>query len=1284
MASGTREVTSDPNWHYCDRLAEVTFALYSRRQTPHGTSERPAAINIGDRAFDREQLHKELLGDTRLQQQLAVQTHYMPSKWLLEQEMLARGDWPPAPLDETKASAHAGSPDAQAHPSDPPDKKAVPWPDVYRTVADEENRLFGVCLSGGGIRSATFNLGIIQGLAQLGLLPHIDYLSSVSGGGYIHEFLAGWILRERGGPDAVIQQLIPQSEPGCPPRAPEPIRWLLRYASYLTPARGMFTADTWTMVAIWLRNSILNQIPILAGLACGFFAVHLLVQQPIYEQAQFWKLPLDTSRILVHLGWTGVLAFVFGVASIFMLGRNLVRQTRMMKASGPPEDDAATEEGLSGAEGRFGKAFKRVAKRTKRKPGPETKSKLQPKPGPADLLSNSDVCFWIILPWLGCSLWFTFWSQMPREANSDLYWLPVAIPPLLIFAMVLAVIYGGGALDAYGHLNAMKLEGASTASRRVRFIWAGCLITLAALAATAVACALAYGVIRVGWWVSESFSSWAYHAWTESVRKSGGSAIWIDPWRIRLALLPGMFLSIPYFAIELALGLTGRDYPDTRREWLARLRAWSLLYAMLWIFAVTMDLLAPYVVYFVASKGFVWLYSTMATFITAHATTVLAGWSSKGDGKPSDKGFLGYKPMDLLALIAAPITILGILIYVSFGVGYAVDYLSGWLENYGTFWANLWGTELTCLAAALGIALIFGWRVDINEFSMQSFYRNRLTRCYLAATLTERQADPFTGFDDRKWVSHENVRARNLPPLLRDLLPERFGKSGTQLKGEYRGPFPIFCATLNLTTGEDLATQERKGASFAFTPLYSGYSISWTDARTGDDTSFNGFVPTSEYAYPNGGIHIDSAVAISGAALNPNQGYNSNPALAFLMTFFNVRLGWWISNPRAKRWRAGKSRPTPVVAIWYLFKELLGAVSDASDYVNLSDGGHFDNMGLYELVRRRCSYIVVCDAEADAKMNFDGMGTAIAKCRADFGAEIDLDLRPLQIDEKTGYSKTHCVVGTVRYPPPPDDMEVMAAQGMAKGGGAVRAACECLGEATEERYTGIIVYLKSSLVGDEPADLLAYKLRHDVFPQDLTANQWFAESQFESYRRLGHHIAMTALKPALPPEESSVRSRDEIGRLFERMFAIWYPRTPEMETHLAGHLKRYEEIMNELRTRLELKGLEARLNDDRTWAEAELVEWNAPLTPPESEVYALQFAHAMLEFMYTVYTNLQLAFPDNRDSPHADWWICTFRRWCRVKLVQDSWLEHVPMFPEEFRLFARRELALPPRLPYVE
>src|SRR5262249_23715931 len=155
-----------------------------------------------------------------------------------------------------------------------------------------------------------------------------------------------------------------------------------------------------------------------------------------------------------------------------------------------------------------------------------------------------------------------------------------------------------------------------------------------------------------------------------------------------------------------------------------------------------------------------------------------------------------------------------------------------------------------------------------------------------------------------------------------------------------------------------------------------------------------GFVPTFNYAFPDGGINIAVAVSISGAAASPNWGYHTNPATAFLMTMFDVRLGWWICNPRMLTDLAGAGllveghptdRASPRFAPWQLTKELLGMTGDNSNYVYLSDGGHFDNMGLYELVRRRCHRILICDAEEDGNYVFEGLGMAIRRCRIDFG-----------------------------------------------------------------------------------------------------------------------------------------------------------------------------------------------------------------------------------------------------------------------------------------------------------
>src|ERR1019366_6022241 len=113
--------------------------------------------------------------------------------------------------------------------------------------------------------------------------------------------------------------------------------------------------------------------------------------------------------------------------------------------------------------------------------------------------------------------------------------------------------------------------------------------------------------------------------------------------------------------------------------------------------------------------------------------------------------------------------------------------------------------------------------------------------------------------------------------------------------------------------------------------------------------------------FSHDGIMLGTTVAISGAAANPNQGYHTSAAVAFLMTVFNVRLGWCLGNPAGST----PSSNGPTFGLVYTLAELFGTTNSESTFVNLSDGGHFDNLGLYELVRRRCRYIIVCDAEQD-------------------------------------------------------------------------------------------------------------------------------------------------------------------------------------------------------------------------------------------------------------------------------------------------------------------------------
>src|SRR5579862_1080821 len=134
-------------------------------------------------------------------------------------------------------------------------KRSDHYTNLHRLTL-EEGAPTALCLSGGGIRSATFGLGVLQGLAQVGAIGKFTYLSTVSGGGYIGGWLSSWI--HRSGLASVTKALGGKS--GTTVEDPEaaPIRNLRAYSNYLTPRLGFLSADTWTLIATYLRNLLLN------------------------------------------------------------------------------------------------------------------------------------------------------------------------------------------------------------------------------------------------------------------------------------------------------------------------------------------------------------------------------------------------------------------------------------------------------------------------------------------------------------------------------------------------------------------------------------------------------------------------------------------------------------------------------------------------------------------------------------------------------------------------------------------------------------------------------------------------------------------------------------------------------------------------------------------------------------------------------------------------------------------------------------------------------------------
>jgi len=458
---------------------------------------------------------------------------------------------------------------------------------------------------------------------------------------------------------------------------------------------------------------------------------------------------------------------------------------------------------------------------------------------------------------------------------------------------------------------------------------------------------------------------------------------------------------------------------------------------------------------------------------------------------------------------------------------------------------------LLLVGAAL-LALIAGGLLDVNTYSMHGMYRNRLIRAYLGASRWYRRPDPFTGFDPQDNLQMYQLRPEllwtssftnfdgfleklkppaaatpnhalwdQLPQRVRDsieeyqpsdaarndLLPIVFGainqlmlsvdlktampatcsvpllrKNRDYLESEFTAyiepigappPLHILNAALNLVGGDNLAWQQRKAESFTFSPLRCG---SGATTRLGyRDAAFYGGAR---------GVSLGTAMAISGAAVSPNQGYSSSAPVTLVMTLFNARLGWWLGNPGIKGRNTWGSRG-PHYALTPLLSEAVGRTNDTSKYVFLSDGGHFENLGLYEMVRRRCRTIIVCDAAADEGYAFGELANAVRKIRVDFGIPIQFDTFCIGPDPKKPEEKreaAYCAVGKIRY------------------------GCVDVPRGNTEVKEGVLLYIKPVVYADCPADVRNYERVGKPFPQETTADQFFDETQFESYRALGSHI----------------------------------------------------------------------------------------------------------------------------------------------------------------------------------
>jgi hypothetical protein len=1086
------------------------------------------------------------------------------------------------PLDEVLqaefVALHGELPSDYPSSSEPETRLKALWAAVH---ALKEKRA-ALCISGGGIRSATFGLGILQGLARCGLLDKFHYLSTVSGGGYIGSWLSAWIRNDPNGIRGVVGELKRRPDSTLNPE-PQPIRHLREFSNYLAPKTGLTSVDFWTLIATFIRNMFLNWLVLISLLAAAMMLprFYLAVTQIQPDWSGLWtryswelsekKLELGNqlpkwqawvdrfNHYPWDIGLTISLAVAFALVAVAMAyaiidvpstGNARLPQRRFLLCRQVPLFLAALILAgwwavfcsVHGTRGTFQHAdglLKFVAFTVASYLSGELlawvvpsfrKREKKARPGRVSRF----VVILVTAGFAGFCLWamatrmFLYPEKIEFTIKGDCEAIQIPsgekmrlpkgttgeITKIVEGSYIIATPQGPARIaerdidvsERASETNLPKkfvvkrnCKAIQIPGRRETLIQKGTegeIIQNVEKSYTVQTDPVSARVAKKDLDTFElnpergSQDDWTRfrlkrdceatdistnqkvtlpNGITGVIKQIGGETYTVETDRMTATIAKKDFdaveLNLPLpapvrhavtyasFAPALILvvlllvnfvftGLASWVTEDEDREWLARSAAWILITVVAWV-----------------GVNLVVLWGAQAISTTpGNQLAVFLGDVKASRVANALLGAFGGVTGIVAALVALrsklskklgrqigsqwPLIIAAVLFFVLLAIVISWALLligsQSWLQN-----PNDWTSQLFAVFLLTGATLIFGivmgFFINANKFSLHATYRNRLIRAYLAASRTTGTRKPslFTGFDP----------ADNF--ALCKLSPEK--------------PLHVLNGALNLVKGEQLAWQERKAESFTMSRLHCGC---W-DQRVG-------YRPSAEYG---DGITLGTAMAISGAAANPNMGYHSSPVVGFLMALFNMRLGWWLGNPGsrgAKTWR----RSGPGYSVGPLFSEALGKTTDRYKYVNLSDGGHFENLGLYEMVLRRCHYIVVSDAGEDPECSFADLGEAVRKIRIDFGIPIEFGTMTIYPRSAIDTLKTpghNCAVGRIRY-------------SVVDG---------------TDAPDGIIVYIKPVCYGDEPRDIYEYFKTNPAFPHETTANQFFSESQFESYRMLG-------------------------------------------------------------------------------------------------------------------------------------------------------------------------------------
>jgi Patatin-like phospholipase len=962
---------------------------------------------------------------------------------------------------------------------------------------DNKEARTALCISGGGTRSATFALGILQGLAGARILDKFDFLSTVSSGGYIGGWLSAWARRHPDGISGVQEDLVrgDSTVPGrqvdnLPPSKthPEalPVRHLREYSRHFRLKQGLTSGDYSTMASLYMRNLTLNLlvlVPLLAAvLAIPRLFALLLRHDPTYHQSLL--LMIMVGALAVGFGYLGLTrATVRGGYNVKFLGR---------------------------------------------------------------ISANAGFVVCVVALVVAAEAMSLYWAQAASESWSTICkdW-PWALGAIAATTLLPNMLYYGRYLGTTAFERHERLRRHSLWKKLyVEFMGAALGVAITAL--------LFYFLADMVF--DKPVSDLPDPMLPPFLRALLAS---VPMTELYVCLSVPLVLVVFFVQTTAFVGVSSKFNDDYDREWWARAGAWLLMTAAFLAAGSFISVFGPVFLYrapvFVSSLG--GISGIIAALVGFSTKTSPKGKEKDGNGKATALGnaLLALAVPLFVVVLLASIS-LGTTVVIRGIRGEKVPESMRWLEQFQstvtysqattvdgarieakletdkmpylsvitvngfehleTIRATDW-TILGFIALVAIYAFLLSLSIGVNGFLLDALQRNLINRAYLGASRYPRERDTFTGVDPRdnlqmfelyghliwstsftdanqfvKQLNANFTKARSVEQIIwnaldkqtriwieenhpvdaaltnslvenlnRILVQEAFdGQIGDSSAARIRSNRAILTAAfpsirppqsaplhvVSLASREDV-TKQREDVSFSVSPLHCGSFV-------------DGYRDSREYGGIDG-IALGTAVTISAAQARPTPSYYLSPA-SFLWALLDIRLGSWLSRR---------------------LLELTRNSSGPSSLVHLADGSQFENLGVYEMILRRCRFIVVTDGSRDPRFTFEDLGNAIRKIRTDLGVPIDMR-------------------NMFMFPRTPD--------GVFPAGSYVATASIRYSAIDENAPDGTLIYLKPALYSESylPKDIYSYASESLDFPHESTADQFFSAAQFESYRALGRHV----------------------------------------------------------------------------------------------------------------------------------------------------------------------------------